>query len=118
MTPQQLQLLLRQKRFLLTTEKLVQAQIEAVLKENSVDHIREYDLFKDRHSIIDFFVAPHTGVEVKIGGGRRDIYRQLERYCQSPELKALLLVTNKAMGLPHTINGVECFILNLSSAWL
>jgi len=46
------------------------------------------------------------------------IYKQCERYCEFPEVKALLLITNKATGFPETINNKNCYILNLAKAWL
>lgn len=77
---------------------------------------REYHL--DNENIIDFLLFDSIGVEVKIKGQKRAIYKQCERYCKFEKLKQLILVTNVSIGFPKEINGKDCYILNLSKAWL
>lgn len=71
----------------------------------------------DADSIIDFMVGP-VGIESKLRGGKMDIFRQLERYAAFPEIEALILVTNTAMGLPKEIGGKPTFYLSLGAGWL
>lgn len=71
---------------------------------------REVELVKG--DIIDFMVGP-IGVEVKIKGQRRAIYRQCERYCEHACVGSLVLATNVAMGMPETINGKPVFVASL-----
>lgn len=75
----------------------------------------EYEL--DERNIIDFF-GGGIGIEVKINGSKRSIFNQCNRYCQFPVIKEFILVTNKSMGLPETINGKPCYVVNLGKAWL
>ena len=66
---------------------------------------------------VDFLVGT-VGIEVKIKGGKRDIFRQLERYAEHDGVGALLLVSNVPMGLPPTINGKPVTYFSLARAWL
>jgi hypothetical protein len=67
--------------------------------------------------IIDFMVMD-VGVEVKIKGAKREIYRQCERYCGHERVHGLVLVSNVAMGMPAEINGKPIFIASLGKGWL
>lgn len=67
---------------------------------------------------IDFVVDDHIGIEVKIKGSKRDIYRQLERYAGFAQLHRLILVSSVAIGLPATIGGKPVTLISLGSAWL
>lgn len=98
-------------RLPLHDEKYLQVEIGRLLPEFK----REYSL--DANSTIDFF-HNGIGIEVKIKGSRREIYRQIERYCRFKELHTLILATNRAMGLPKKINNVSCIVVNFGRAWL
>jgi hypothetical protein len=102
------------KRLPLQNEKLLQAELANLLPK----FFREYHL-ADGLGIIDFYYFnSKIGIEVKIKGNRKDIYRQVTRYCQSSEINVLILLTNRAMGLPEFINGKPCYVVNLGTAWL
>lgn len=63
--------------------------------------------------------AVRIGVEVKIDkGNRREIYRQLERYAGLGLLDAIVLASNRAIGLPPTICGVQVAVASLGRGWL
>lgn len=106
---------LRSGRFSLSREKETQADISAALEFLSMEHAREVDL-GDRN-IIDFMVGK-VGIEVKIGGSKRAIYKQCERYCETGKLSDLILATNVAIGFPPQLAGVPCYIVSLGRAWL
>lgn len=108
-------------RLNLTDEKETQIQVESILQEKKIDHKREYRL--DPHSIIDFFfpdneVFPGVGIEIKLKGGKREIYNQCVRYCNFEEVKGLVLVSNVSLGLPPEINGKPVTLYKLGIAWL
>jgi len=73
---------------------------------------------------IDFVVGdpalPGIGIEVKLrtGGGKLEIYRQLERYAASPRVSALVLMSNLSMGAPGEIGGKPLFYVSLGRAWM
>lgn len=67
---------------------------------------------------LDLMVEGGLAIECKLRGGRRNIYRQLQRYARHDEVQALLLVTNTAMGLPPEIDGKPVFYCGLGEAWL
>ncbi len=109
-----LQILSRIK-FSLDDEKKLQEDIASALKAHKVEFEREYVL--DPHNMPDFFIDG-TAIEVKIKGNARKIYKQCERYCQFEQVKELILITNRSMGFPKSINGKPCYILTLGKAWL
>lgn len=106
---------LRSGRFSLSREKETQAEISAALSFLKIDHEREVDL-GDRN-IIDFMIGK-AGIEVKIGGSKRAIYKQCERYCETGKLSDLILATNVAIGFPEQIAGVPCYVVSLGRGWL
>lgn len=109
--------ILKPRRFNLHNEKILQAEIhDCLLSLHGISVVREFVL--DRKNTIDFLIGEDVGIEVKIGGAKRAIFRQCERYCQFDRIKELLLVTNRSMGFPPQINGKDCYILNLGKAWL
>jgi hypothetical protein len=61
---------------------------------------------------------PGIAIEVKIGGSRRAIFRQLERYCEHKSVGSIVLATNVPMTLPCEINGKPTSIANLGMGWL
>ncbi len=102
-------------RFPLVVEKETQAAIEQRFIENEIEYSREHKL--DEQNIPDFFIEG-IAIEVKIKGTAKQIYRQCERYCKSDEVRKLILVTNRSMGFPKSINGKDCYFINLGKAWL
>lgn len=97
----------------LESEKELQRQIGEVLQGLNVE--REYRL--DEGSVVDFFVEG-VGIEVKIGGRKKEIYRQCLRYCGFKEVKALVVVTSRTLGLPGELSGKPVYVLNLGISWL
>jgi len=134
MTPQAIIETLKRYRFDLSTEKNAQQEVGQALDANGIRHEREYRLGSDERmeNIIDFYVPERAltsatsgrgkeigiGIELKIGGGPMEVYRQLQRYCRTGKLSAIILVTNHAMGLPQEIEGVPAFYLSLGRAWI
>ena len=100
----------------LSTEITAHTSLAAILRERGFDVATEVRLTdKDR---IDIMVGG-VGVEVKVAGGRRDIYRQLERYAASDQIEALVLATAGAWPAQMTVIGEKPFFLaSLHSGWL
>lgn len=115
-TPEAVVAILGAVRFPLAREKETQAAIAAALAQRAVPFEREVDL--GRRNIVDFVVAGETGIEVKVGGSKRDIFEQCRRYCRSGRLSALILATNVAIGFPPDVEGVPCFVVSLGRGWL
>lgn len=60
-----------------------------------------------------------VGVEVKVQGSRRDIFRQLERYAESDQISALVLATSAAWPAGFaSINRKPFFHASLVRGWL
>lgn len=99
----------------LSDEKVLQASIGGCFDANGIAAEREVNL--GNGDIIDFMVG-RVGIEVKIRGQRRAIYRQCVRYCEHAELDGLVLATNAAMGMPEILSGKPVLIANLGKAWI
>lgn len=100
----------------LSDEKRAQAMIAEALT-GLVPFTREHRL--SAADVPDFF-ADGIVVEVKLKKNTRkmQVYRQLERYAAHEAVRALVLVTNLAMGLPRAINGKPAYYISLGRAWL
>lgn len=111
--------LIGQGRFDLSDEIKCQAEIEAFLRDRlpaGVDFAREVRLTAaDRPD----FVIDRTAVEVKMNSAQpRAILRQLTRYAAHPDIRAVVLVSNKAVNLPAMLSGKPVFSVSLGRAWL
>lgn len=109
---------LRTQRFGVQDEKQLQAEIAWFLigRFPKISVEREYHF--DADNIVDFLLDGSIGVEVKIKGAKRSIFRQCERYCQFDAVKIFILITNLSMGFPQEINGKPCYVVKLGHAWL
>lgn len=105
--------IIKARKFDLQDEKILQAQIAQSLLPLKVQ--REYCL--DRHSIVDFF-KDGIAIEVKIKGNRKEIYKQCLRYSMIEGVKFIVLVTNKSIGFPLTLNDKPAYVINLGKSWL
>ncbi|HEY4112879.1 MAG TPA: hypothetical protein VGM17_02355 [Rhizomicrobium sp.] len=101
----------------LSDEKEAQAAISQILSDNGVAHEREHRL--GPHDIPDFFCTPDLVIEAKMKAARpAAVYKQLKRYAGYDKVGALILVTNRAMGLPAAICGKPAYFISLGRAWL
>lgn len=107
---------LRSTRFPLSDEKRLQAAISDAFTATGIEHEREVRL-SDK-DIIDFLLPGGLGIEVKIKGGKREIYFQVQRYAQHDQITALILATNVPMGFPPLVNGKPVYVHNFAMAWL
>jgi len=109
--------LIRRIRVDLSTEKRMQADIEQAFIAASIAFEREKRLSPE--DIPDFLVQGGIVVECKVKGARKmDIYQQLRRYAVHPDVTAIILASNVAMGLPGDIEGKPLYAANLSAGWL
>ncbi|AHJ13135.1 DUF5131 family protein [Sulfurospirillum multivorans] len=108
---------LSKRRLNLSDEKLLQNDIASAFDHSSIAYEREVKI-KDK-SIVDFMIGT-LAIEVKIrgNGSAMSIYRQIERYCDSDQVEAILLLTSKTMTLPETINGKAVYVLSLGKTQL
>ena len=65
---------------------------------------------------IDFLVKHHegtVGVEIKVGGSRAEVLRQLARYADYEGISSLILVTNKSRhrAMPKALRGKPLFVV-------
>ncbi len=114
-------------RLPLSDEKALQAAIGEVLGMEHVPFVREVRLDGEGKDIVDFMAGPGAllqplepacAIEVKIGGSRRAIYRQIERYCAHAQVAEIVLATNVPMSLPFEVLGKRTAVAHLSRGWL
>ncbi len=119
MTAVEIAVLLSQGRFDLSDEKACQAEMETWLQTRlpaGTPMIREAVLGPGERP--DFLIGGVV-VEVKMNAASpRAIVRQLERYARHDIVEAIILATNRAVRLPHMLEGVPVFSLSLGKAWL
>lgn len=115
-TPDALSRLIGGCRVDLSTEAAAQRGLADLFRSHAVPFRAEVRLSDEDR--IDFLVGT-VGIEVKIGQSRRAILRQLDRYAQSPDIAALLLVSSTAFpssGLD--LRGKPVSVVSLSMGWL
>lgn len=98
--------------FSLTDEKVLQELIYETLLAEDVAIDREVPL--PPYGIVDFMVNG-VAFEVKIQGQKKAIYRQCRDYTLHEDVKALVLVTARSMGLPPEMNGKPAYVYSLTS---
>ena len=103
-------------RIQVATEDLAHESIAAALAAAGISAERE--VFLDAASRVDF-LADGVGVEVKVKGARRAIWRQVGRYAAHPCIHAVVVATSVA--LPRDLGRVEgkpILVASLSRGWL
>lgn len=101
----------------LSDEKTLQKEISSLFDAHGIQHKREVSL--GQGDVIDFMLPGGIGVEAKMGRvSKRLIYRQCKRYCERPQVSALVLVSATAMGFPMQIEGKDCYYVSLGTGWL
>jgi hypothetical protein len=98
------------RRWPLSDEKRLQESVADELAANGIEFEREVTLAHG--DVIDFMVG-NVGMELKIKGQRRAIYRQCERYCLHERVHGLVLASAVAMGVPAFVNGKPLFVAHL-----
>lgn len=107
--------LLALMRWPLSDEKRLQEMMADHFLASKVLAKREVRL--DAGDIIDFMIGS-VGLEVKVKGSKREIYRQCVRYCEHDAVSELVLASNVALGLPRVINGKPVHLVALGRGWL
>lgn len=114
MTPQEICKFIESHRFSLSSEAKAQDEFFEEMRRNDVNIEREVILgAADR---IDFMHGD-IGIEFKIKGRRREIYRQCERYCGYDRVGTLILASRMSMGTLAQINGTPVYVARLGS-WM
>lgn len=110
-TPHEISALLRQGRYRQGSEAHLQEDVGQHLGQAGVWFEREFVLSPGER--IDFMLDEGIGIECKVRAGKRAIFRQLERYAALDAIRALILVTGTAMGLPALIGSKPVFYVSL-----
>lgn len=97
-SPEQVVEVLRRWQFTRGTEADLQAGIADALAQSGIEARREVAL--GNAGRIDL-LSGRVGIEVKVAGGPGAVRRQLARYCTSPDVDAVVLVTSR-----HTHRGL------------
>ncbi len=116
MTPERIVQAISKWTYDLSDEIRAQDQIEGALKSDGINFDREVRLSgEDR---IDFLCESGVGIEVKLKGQARAIFRQIQRYAASSRVQQIMLVTNRTMGMPKTVCGKRVVVMSLGRTLL
>lgn len=115
MTPDMLVRFFQTRRFPINTEGELQHAIAAEFDRVGIGFEREVRL--SGADIVDFMVGA-VAIEVKIGGGKLQIFRQCERYCAHQRVAALVLAASRSIELPEAIAGKPVRVASLGRGWL
>ncbi len=107
---------LKGNQFTLSSEAILKIEIARAFTASGVQFKTETRL--DSRNRLDFWCDKGLAIEVKIKGSAKNIFRQCQRYCEFDQVKAILLITTKAMGFPSEIKGKPCYVINLGGSWL
>lgn len=102
-------------RLPLESEKETQSRLAELFRAHGIPFEREVRI---EGGVIDFLLGDGTGVEVKLTGAAKAIWRQLQAYSTEPRIERLVLLTAKPMTLPPEIGGKRARVVNLGRAWL
>ena len=93
----------------------IHEQITCALNRRSLNFEHEYRL--GPRCRIDFWVG-RIGIEVKKGRpSSSELIRQLRRYLASDALDAVVVVTQRNVNLPATIDGKPVYIISINRLW-
>lgn len=103
--------ILQRARLRVSTEAVLQIDIEGVLKQHEVPFVREKSLGPKERP--DFICDGEIVIEAKARYSKRAIFRQLERYAMHENIGGIILVTNTAIGMPPRINGKPVYVVSV-----
>ena len=96
-------------------ESDIHAAVARALDEAGLAYIHEHRLGPGRR--IDFYCGG-VGIEVKKGRPvSARLHAKVERYAESPELSALIIVSQRPCRLPEAIGGKPVCLLSLDRLW-
>jgi len=98
-----------------SVEAQAQKDIAAALCAAAIPFEREASLGAGNRP--DFLCDGYV-IEVKVGGSKKNHYRQVCRYAEFDEVKGVILATSRIINLPETINGKPCHVFSISMGWL
>lgn len=98
-----------------STEFILHGQLYELFDSLKIPFQKEYKLSKS--DIVDLFING-VAIECKTQGQPIQIHRQLERYANHDEVKAIILVSSKYMNVKKTIKGKPAFMVHLGAQWI
>lgn len=102
-------------RYRISAEMGLQNGIATVLTEHRIPFKRELIAGNDRY---DFF-CDGVVIEVKRDGSFSEVLRQVERYCKSPTVDAVVIASSKRWpNEPVTFHGKPVRVLHLTGTYL
>lgn len=109
----QLVKILRAYRFRFRNEVELQDGVGRVLEQEGIPFERERPLGKDR---VDYF-ADGIAIEIKIDGSLSQVTRQIHRYSEHSDVRAVLLVTCKMQHdrMPDDMMGKPVWVVVVST---
>lgn len=95
-------------------EYIIQDNIAKQFDKDHIEYKKEYKL--GPRNRIDFYIEElGIGIETKKGKPNKDnLFKQLTRYSQFESIKELIVVVERSVKLPQSINGKNITIISLN----
>lgn len=107
---------LKRARLRHTSEFVMQGDLYQLLDDLKIQYAEEARL--SAKDIVDVLTADGVAIECKIKGQPMAIWRQIERYAQYEEVKSIILLTAKHMGVKPEIGGKPVHIVKVGMGWI
>jgi len=96
-------------------EKSIHRKIMDVFDYHKIRYVHEYKLIP--HKRFDFWMDGIVLEIKKAKPSKITLLNQLNRYTKSDKVKAIIVVLEKSMDLPKSLNDTPIFVLSLNANW-
>lgn len=96
-------------------ETFIHKEIQRALTLEGIKYEHEYKLVS--HKRFDFWIDGIVLEVKKRKPGKLALLKQLDRYTKAKEVKAIIIVLERSIDLPKTLNGKPLITFSLNTNW-
>lgn len=96
-------------------EHHIHEEIKKALNKEKIRYKHEYKLLS--HKRFDFWIDGIILEVKKQKPQKMQLLNQLNRYTKVPDVKAIIVVLEKSISIPHEINGKPVVVKSLNANW-
>jgi len=96
-------------------ESFIHKEIQRALTIEEIKYVHEYKLIP--HKRFDFWIDGIVLEVKKRVPGKLALLKQLDKYTKSDEVKAIIIVLEKSIDLPKTLNDKPLIVFSLNANW-
>jgi len=98
------------------SESEIQRSVAGVLRDEGILFEKEKTLSSGNR--IDFLISGGIGIEIKRGKpNSHGVHVQLQRYLVHKDVNEIILISERYINLPPSVNGKACTVFNLNRLW-